>query len=653
MVETNREFDFSIDLADADDALMAAALEHANVPPLLVALAGALDDPDLIPETLRPDLSIPMDPDAGLSAGQQAEARALALGALVRLRERGPRATTAIPNEKLRPLLEYLTGGEQIDDYVALLREELALGEDPRAPGWHKADVAPDRPFHVVVIGAGMSGLVAAHRLRQAGIDVTVFEKNDDVGGTWLENSYPGCRVDVSNHFYSYSFAQRNDWPGQFSGRDVLLDYFRGVADEFGIRPLVRFGAEVTEMRFDEAAGGWELTIVGADGEASNVEANVVISAVGQLNRPQLPDLVGRDTFGGPAFHSAAWDHSVDLTGKRVAVIGTGASAAQLIPHVAETAGNLTIYQRTPAWFLPTPDYEDSVSPAAQWLFRNVAGYTNWFRFWIFYRNVEGLIPAALVDDNWQGDGSSVGIVNDMVRELFTDYLETEFAGHPDLLAQVLPDYPPFSKRFIRDDGAWARALTRDDVELVTNPIDQITPDTVRTQDGSERPADVIIYGTGFTASDFLMPMRVVGRGGVSLHEEWDGDARAYLGMTLPGFPNLFMLYGPNTNIVVNGSILYFSECAVTYILGCVHELLTRGLAAIEPKPAIHDAYNQRVDAENAKMAWGVATVHSWYRNATGRSAQNWPFSLGDYWRATRAPDLDEFEATPMFNQTP
>jgi 4-hydroxyacetophenone monooxygenase len=231
--------------------------------------------------------------------------------------------------------------------------------------------------------------------------------------------------------------------------------------------------------------------------------------------------------------------------------------------------------------------------------------------------------------------------MNDLVRQLFTGYLEAELADRPDLLSQVLPDYPVFSKRFIRDDGAWAHTLKRDDVDLVTDPIAEITEHGVRTTDGTEHPADVIVYGTGFTASEFLMPMEVVGRDGVELHDRWAGDARAHLGVGLPGFPNLFLLYGPNTNIVVNGSITYFSECGANYIQECVHALLAHGLAAIEPSHATHDEFNDRVDAENARMAWGVATVNSWYRNATGRSAQNWPFSLLEYWQVTRAPDLE------------
>lgn len=629
-------------LADTDDESIAAALELAVLPPLLAALAGALDDLSLAPDHLRPDLSMFMDPTYGLSADQLAEGRALALGALRRLRDDRPHEASALPLDALRPLLAFVTGGGASDDYLELLRDELALGEDLRAPTWRREQIAPDRPFRVAVIGAGMSGLVAAHRLDQAGVEVVVLEKNHDVGGTWLENSYPGCRVDVSNLFYCYSFAQRDDWPQHFSSQEVLLDYFRGVAERFGLRPLIRFGTEVLSAELDETTMRWTLTVRDERGE-STVDADAIVSGVGQLNRPNIPDLPGAASFAGPRFHSARWDHSVDLADKRVVVIGTGASAAQLVPEIAEQTAHLTILQRTPAWFLPTPDYRDDVEPEVAWLLRNVPGYTNWLRFWNFWQNVEGLMVAARVDPEWDGGGESVSQVNELVRQLFAQHLEAELADRPDLLAKVMPHYPPFSKRFIRDDGAWARTIVRDDVDLVTSPIVEITPDGVRTEDGELHEADVLVYGTGFTASDFLMPMRIVGRDGVELHDRWKGDARAYLGITLPGYPNLFLLYGPNTNIVVNGSITYFSECEVHHVVGCVKALLETGAQALEPTQEAHDAFNEEVDAENLQMAWGVATVNSWYRNATGRTAQNWPFSLREYWQRTREPDLDDF----------
>lgn len=630
-------------LAESDDDTVIAALELAVLPPLLAALAGDLGDLTLVPDHLRPDLSVLMDPTFGLSPQQLAEGRELALSALQRLRERPPQPVRALPLDELKALLAFVTGGAASDDYLELLRDELALGEDLRAPTWRKEEIAPDRPFRVAVIGAGMSGLVAAHRLQQAGVEVMVLEKNDDVGGTWLENSYPGCRVDVSNLFYCYSFAQRDDWPQHFSTQEVLLDYFRGVAEGHGLRGLIRFGTEVLAMELDEGSMTWTLRLREADGRETAIEADAVVSGVGQLNRPHIPDLPGAQTFAGPAFHSARWDHDVDLRGKRVVVIGTGASAAQFIPEIAEEVGHLTILQRTPAWFLPTPDYHDAVEPEVAWLMRNVPGYANWLRFLTFWQNVEGLMIAARVDPEWEAGGASVSQVNELVRQLFVGHIEAELADRPDLIPAVMPDYPPFSKRFIRDNGAWPRTIMRDDVELVTAAIAEITPEGVRTADGVLHEADVLIYGTGFTASDFLMPMRVVGRDGVELHDRWQGDARAYLGITLPGFPNLFLLYGPNTNIVVNGSITYFSECEVHYILGCLRALLDEGARALEPKEDVHDAFNERIDAENLQMAWGVSTVNSWYKNATGRTAQNWPFSLLEYWQRTRRPDLDDY----------
>lgn len=636
--------DFTSDLLHADDDTIAAAVEAAEIPALLPALAAITGDHSLIPDHLRPSATGLMDPTGGLSPDQQAEARALAVDTLRRLRDDATAPEPDVDIDTLRTLLEFASGGADVDDYLELLREELNLGEDLRTPDWSKDQVAPDRLFRVAIIGAGMSGLVAAVRLRQAGVDVVIVEKNDDVGGTWYENRYPGCRVDVSNLFYSYSFAQRDDWPEHYSSQSVLLDYFRRVADETGVRDLVRFETEVSSMAFDDDTATWTLDVVGPGGVEDRIEANAVISAVGQLNRPQLPDIPGVERFTGPAFHSARWDHGVDLAGKRVAVIGTGASAAQFIPRVAEVAGHLTVFQRTPAWFIPSPQYTDPISPEVMWLRRNIPGYANWNRFWVFWRNVEGMLPAARVDPDWDGDGRSVSETNELMRTLLTGYIESQFADRPDLLQHAVPDYPPFAKRFILDDGAWAGALKRDDVRLVTQPIAEVTESGVRTTDDELHEADVVIYGTGFAASDFLTPMKVTGRGGVDLHERWGGDARAYLGMTMPEFPNFFMLYGPNTNIVANGSIIYFSECEVHYILGCLHEMLDQDLVAIEPTVEAHDSYNAEVDAQNLRMAWGVSDVSSWYKNATGRTAQNWPFTLLDFWQRTRRPDLEHYE---------
>ena len=297
----------------------------------------------------------------GLTPEQQAGIRALALDTLVAFRDGGSIAAPMPTGPDLKQILEFMAGGLEIDEYLPMMREELALTADLRAPRWHKDDVNPDKPFKVVIIGAGMSGIVAAYRLAEADVPYVVIDKNADVGGTWLENSYPGCRVDIPNHYYSYSFAQRDDWPLYYSPRAELYKYFRECVDEFGIRPNIRFNTEVSSVEYDDETATWTVCTVDKDGREANIQANAVISAVGQLNRPQLPKIEGRESFAGPAFHSARWDHYVDLTGKRVGVIGTGCSAAQFGPIVAEQVEHLEIFQRTPNWQFPVPHYRHEV----------------------------------------------------------------------------------------------------------------------------------------------------------------------------------------------------------------------------------------------------------------------------------------------------
>jgi 4-hydroxyacetophenone monooxygenase len=644
---TSSPFVAAIEPITCSDEEIRAALEAAEVPPLLPALAYATGDLSLLQDDLRPDpLSFSM-PQGGLSEVQLEKARQLAFEALVRFRDGGSQPAPAPSDEELLRIMEFAVGGADMAAYLPLLEEELAYrGEDRRAPGWVVEDVAPDVTLRVVVIGAGMSGLLVAHRLQQAGVPFVVVEKNDDVGGTWLENSYPGCRVDNPNHNYSYAFAQRHDWPLHFSTQDVLLDYFRRCADVFDLRRHIRFGTEVLAAEWSDRELRWSVTVRTPEGREEVLEAEAVVSAVGQLNRPLYPDIEGVGSFAGPSFHSAAWDHSVNLAGKRVAVIGTGASAVQFIPEIAPVAGELLVFQRTPPWLGPTDDYHEPVAPGLRWLYKHVPSYSEWNRFWIFWRMGDGVLGTVTVDPEWDTQYGSVSMANEMARAVLTEYIRSEFASRPELIEKVTPKYPVGAKRMLRDNGVWAGALTRDNVQLITDSIREITPTGIVTDDGVEYEVDVIIYGTGFHASKFLTPMQVTGRNGVDLHEQWGGDARAYLGMTVPGFPNLFCLYGPNTNIVINGSIVYFSECSVRYVLGCVKLLLETHSRALDVRKDVHDDFNEQVDAENRRMTWGWADVHSWYKNEHGRVAQNWPFTLLEYWKRTLEPNPDDFELT-------
>jgi len=623
----------------ADDATIAQALEDAFLPGLLPALAQATGDFSLLSDELRPPAMQPGVPQGGMSDQQQAKARELALEALKRLRDEGPSPQERPIEDDVRRIVEWMTSSPASDDYIPLLIEELApSGQDPRAPDWH----ANGRDFKVAIIGAGMSGILAGIRLNQAGVPFTILEKNDGVGGTWLENTYPGARVDVPSAFYSYSFAQKIDWPHSFSTQQALLDYFCECADEAGIRDKIRFNTEVESVTFDDGTCTWSLALRTPDGGHETVEAQAVVSAVGQLNRPKLPDIPGRGTFEGPSFHSAQWDHDVDLAGKTVAVIGTGASAAQFVPEIAQEVEQLYVFQRTPNWSFPVPNYHEETPAGLQWLFRHVPHYLHWYRFWLFWTTSDGLLPAAMVDENWDKK-ESLSQENDQLRMLLTMAMQGQYADRPDLFEKALPHYPPAAKRILLDNGSWAESMKRDNVELITEPIEEITPDGVKTVDGTLRPVDAIIYGTGFTASKFLSPMKVTGRDGADLNEQWGGDARAYLGITVPNFPNFFMLYGPNTNIVVNGSIIYFSECEVQYVLGCLKLLLQNGHRAMVCRQDVHDAYNERIDSDNLLRAWGASDVNSWYKSDSGRVAQNWPYNLIEYWQQTREPDPADY----------
>jgi 4-hydroxyacetophenone monooxygenase len=624
-----------------DDEAIRTALADAFLPALLPALAQATGDFSLLREELRPPGVAMGVEQGGMTAEQQETARALAFDALTLLRGRAFDDSAYPADADLLRITNWMTSSTASDDYLPLLREELApTGQDPRAPAWRYDG---QTPFFVAVIGAGMSGILAGIRLKQAGVPFVIIEKNADVGGTWFENTYPGARVDSSNAFYSYSFAQKIDWPKYYSTQPVLLDYFRACAAEYGVRDSIRFRTEVLSVVFDDDRRTWTLRLRTSDGGEETLEAQAVISAAGQLNRPRMPEIAGMERFAGPAFHSARWDDSVDLKGKRVAVIGTGASAAQLIPVVAREAAELHVFQRTPAWFIPSPHYHDDVPDGLQWLFRHVPYYAHWYRFWLFWMSTDGLLPAAIVDEGWPHQDRSVSAANDMIRALLTGYIQSQFADRPDLLEKVIPAYPPAAKRMVLDNGIWAQTLKRENVRLITDAIREITPRGVVTADGQERAVDVIIYGTGFQASRFLTPMHVVGRQGIDLNQQWDGDARAYMGITVPNFPNFFMMYGPNTNIVVNGSIIYFSECEVQYIMGCVRLLLEQGHRAMDCKKDVHDAYNERIDAQNRLRAWGASSVNSWYKNDRGRVSQNWPGNLIEYWQQTRQPDPADY----------
>jgi len=629
---------------EIDDEALREALEAAHIPSLMNALVHLTGDADIIRGEIRPSGDVFADPQAGIGPEDQATVRALAFDALRAYRDGGSKLPPQPSEATVREMTDFIIGESVPVDYAEFLLAELSMdGQSSYAHSSFDGIPEQDRDdFHVVIVGAGMSGLLAAIRLDGEGIPYTIIEKNAEVGGTWFQNQYPGLRVDNPNHIYSYSFEPQ-DWPQYYSDRRTLFDYFDRCATKYGVREHIRFNTEVQSAVFDEATGSWTVTTREAGGATATIEARAVISAVGQLNRPRLPDIAGRESFAGVAFHSGEWEHEHDLAGKRVGVIGTGASAFQFVPEIAKEAGEVVIFQRTPPWMAPQPIYREDIPEGKHWLLTHVPFYTKWYRFSLFWRTSEGMLKAVAVDPDWDLGRGSVSEANHGMREMLTAYISGVLEDAPEMLATSIPDYPPGGKRMVVDDGNWLRALKRENVHIVTDPIAEITATGITTQSGEHEPFDVIIYSTGFQASEFLMPMRVVGRDGVELHDHWAGTARAYMGITIPGFPNLFCLYGPNTNIVVNGSTIFFAECEMRYVMGCIQLLLGGGHAAMECRPEVHDAYNVRIDEGNAAMAWGTPGVSSWYKNSAGHVTQNWPFTLLEFWSQTQAPDPDDY----------
>jgi 4-hydroxyacetophenone monooxygenase len=625
-------------------AFIAAALEHASVPTLMMSLVHLTGDASLLDGPIRPGATIMGDVDGGMSAADKAAVRAMALDALSAYRDRGCTLPPPPSPETIRVMMSFMVGQEVPAAYVPMMLEEMALdGHDARDVAWDDVPAEARRACRVVIIGAGMSGLLVAIRLEQAGIPYVVIEKNDALGGTWLENSYPGCRVDVANHFYSYSFAPNHDWPEFFSRRDELRDYFERCATEYGVHARIRFRTEVVDARFDERSRRWTVRTCDAEGRDATIEAQVLVSAVGQLNRPKIPSIPGLDGFAGPVFHSARWRHDVSLEGKRVAVIGTGASAFQLVPEVAKQARRLVVFQRSAPWMVPNPRYHARVSEAKKWLLAHVPYYARWYRFLLFWPGSDGLMPSLVVDPEWPHPERAVNAINDGMRAIFTQSMADQIGDDPDLLAKVTPRYPPFGKRMLQDNGSWLAALKRDSVDLVTDAISEITPSGVRTADGTEHAVDVIVLATGFHANRFLWPMEIVGREGVKLRESWGDEPRAYLGITVPGFPNFFCLYGPGTNLAHAGSIIFHSECQVRYVMACLAGLLRSGSTTMECRRDVHDAYNARFDARHATLVWSHPGMSSWYKNTAGRVVTTSPWLLVEYWAWTKTPELGDY----------
>lgn len=621
-----------------------AALPRANVPTLLMVLVHLTGEPRWLGERFQCSRIHGLDDNdsGGLPPEVQAEVRAAAREAIVAWK-RGE--APALPDPGLDQLVEMLrrsVGEEVPGSYGPMVASWLGL--DPEFALDQRAEFRVPPDFHVVVIGAGVAGLCASIRLQGAGIPHTVIEKNAEVGGTWWENRYPGAGVDTPNHIYSYSFAKA-DWSRYFALREEIQAYFVDVSHRFGVRPNIRFETRVESAVYNEAGMDWTVRVADAAGRVDVLRADVVISAVGLLNVPKMPAIPGLDGFQGPCFHSARWPEGLDVRGKRVAVIGNGASAMQIVPAIAGEVAQLTVFQRSKQWAAPFERFQQEVPQPSRFLLREVPYYQPWYRqrlAWVFNDRIHASLQ---VDPAWPHPERAINRRNDKHREFFTDYIRAELGPREDLLPHVLPDYPPFGKRMLMDNG-WYRTMTRDNVRLVGEGIARVEGNAVVTADGTRHEADILVVCTGFDAVNLLSSFRLVGRGGRSVREAWDANgAEAYLGVATPGFPNFFMLAGPNTALGHGGSVVALLETQVRYVMGLLKQALREheGPFEIEVRRDVHDDYNRRVQAAHARMIWTHKGMSNWYRNAKGRIVAPTPFRNDDYWHMTRRTALADY----------
>jgi 4-hydroxyacetophenone monooxygenase len=610
--------------------------------PLLCSVAEMTGDRTLLADEFRPKLAaemIAIPEFGGLSDEVAARAFERVQTALHRhfASDKQDRQADVSADD----MIDFLTDGAR--DHADLMKHESGAVEQP---SWAKAEVAPDRDFVVGIVGAGQAGLAMARQLRRSGIEFVVFEAADKVGGTWRWNTYPGCRLDTSTLAYSYSFFQKSDWRHYFEVRAAFEDYFRNFAEHEHLVESIRFNSPVVQASWNEGDSQWELVVKDVlSGERSKVAVQALVSAVGFLNQPNVPEFEGLDKYRGETIHSADWHPGVAYRGKRVNIIGTGASAYQIAPAIVDEVESLTIFQRSAPWMLPAPLYQAEITPGRQWLMENIPTYHRWLRLWEFWHSTIGKYALTKADPNWSSP-ESVSEANQRFRDALVNNVRGQYAGHEHLLDAVIPKYPVGVKRMLRDNGQWARTLQQPQTELVTEGIDSFNEDGIVTVGGDQHPADLTVFATGFHGTNYLGTIDVRGRDGLSLSEFWGDESRAHNGVGIPGFPNLFCLAGPNTGLVAIGSQTFMCECGVNYVAECLRHLFVTGAAAMEPTQDAYHRYVNWIEEGNRGMAWAAVPEQSWYRNARGTNTVVWPYPLLTYYELTRKVDENEIVTT-------
>ena len=629
------------DLIDTSDAEIDEFVEGGDPMTLRAALYQLTGDQRLTEAELG-DRTVFVGPSRAIvDPDDVALVRSLAADFLRRHRDAGAPAIGHGPDERLRESLELSVGKPIPEEALEFCIEELAIERLPRHHELQHRPPEVDR-FHVLVIGAGVGGINAAINLKASGIPYTVVDKNDGLGGTWHDNRYPGCRVDVASRAYSHSFGLEFPWDHWYAPQAENNAYLQWCVDRFEVRDSIRFGVEVTALRWDDESSLWHADLRNADGSTGTMTANAVISAVGFLSRPKLPEIEGMESFAGPSFHTAWWDQTYEPVGKHTAVIGTGCSGMQLVPELDRMGAKVTVFQRRPSWVFEVPTYRSELPEGMKWLDRNMPMFRNFEKFRAIWTTFDHVGAAPFwIDPDWQ-DADSLSMQNKLVRDLCMGYLQRKLGDRPDLLEVSIPNSPVLASRPVMDNG-WFDAITGPNVELVAEPIARIVPEGIVTASGRTIEVDTIVYATGFDTAKFLWPMEVVGRNG-TVKELWAEDgARAYLGITLPGFPNFFCIYGPNTNSNQGTIPTMGAEMQTRYAIQCIEELFRTGAGAITLTREAYDRYNAQLDEGLAKTIFSDPRLDTYYINEHGRSSSQTCWTTLEYWQMTRRPDVSDY----------
>ena len=620
-----------------DHAALQAALPHADLRALLMVLFHYTGDEKWLnpPFSPRRNPRLIADEDAGLPSDIQDEIRAAAFDVLS-----GDQAPLIEkPDEALlNRMMTHSLAENVAPEYAPMMREQMGFA--PLGSKIAKPQKQPAQP--IVIIGAGVAGIALGKLLNDLALPYIILEKNEEVGGTWWENTYPGAGVDTPNHAYSFSFGKPYRWSRYFSPQHEIQDYISGKADEFHIRRHIRFGVEVKQVDWQADKNHWQLQLA-TDKGTETLNAPILVSAVGQISVPKLPPIDGLENFDGPLFHSSHWPKDLDWKGKKLALVGTGASSMQIAPSIADDVAELTIFQRSPQWARPIPRYHENLSDGAQYLLEHIPLYAAWFRFTMFWRYADGLLPFLKKDPDWPHPERAMNRINDRHREEMVSHIEARLAGRADLIAKSTPDYPPYGKRILLDNH-WYDMLLKDNVTLYDEGVARFTESEIIGEKGSTCRPDIVVMATGFEVTKMASRLNISGPAG-NLSDVWDGDdPQAYLGICVPNFPNFFMMAGPTTGLGHGGSGIFIAECHAHYIASSIVAMLNGNIRHMAAKQSAQDAYMAKYNAGHQDMIWMHEGMTTYYRNSKGRVYSVMPWRLVDYWNMTRTPKLEDYE---------